>query len=160
MNKLLLVIDCQESFVNKYTKKYVTKIDELVKAKKYNFIAFTKFINNNESLFYKKLKYEGCMNEEQQRIVIDTNQNKIFNKYIYSAVNEELKKYLKDNNINEIHLCGFDTDACVQKTAIDLFENNIDVYVLKDYCMSSAGVKVHNFAIKNLQRLIGKESVI
>lgn len=118
------------------------------------------FASNILTYLHKFVNMLICMNEEEQKVVIDTNQNKIFNKYIYSAVNEELEKYLKDNNIDEIHLCEFDTDACVQKTAIDLFENNIDVYILKDYCMSSAGVEVHNFAIKNLQRLIGKEYVI
>ena len=30
----------------------------------------------------------------------------------------------KENKIKDIYLCGIDTDACVLKTAIDLFENN------------------------------------
>ncbi|MBQ3146043.1 MAG: isochorismatase family protein [Clostridia bacterium] len=160
MKSLLLVIDCQQSFINKHTKKYVNKIETLIKSKKYDFIAFTKFINSAENVFYKKLNYKGCMNEEQQKIVIDTNSYKIFNKSIYSAMNEELELYIRDNNIKEVYLCGFDTDACMQKTAIDMFEKNIDVFVLKDYCMSSAGKKTHNFAIKNLQRLIGKKYII
>lgn len=61
-----------------------------------------------------------------------------FDKKIYTAVNDELKDYIRENDISQIYLCGFDTDACIQKTAIDLFEQNYDVYVLKDYCMSHA----------------------
>ena len=85
---------------------------------------------------------------------------KVFDKNIYTAVNDELKKYIQKNNISKIYLCGFDTDACVQKTAIDLFEQNYDVYVLKDYCMSHLGKETHDFHINNLARLIGKDRII
>ena len=85
---------------------------------------------------------------------------KVINKKIYSALNEELKEYIKSNSINQIYLCGFDTDACIQKTAIDLFEQNYDVYVLKGYCMSHAGKETHDFYINNLKRLIGKDKII
>lgn len=100
------------------------------------------------------------MTKEQQEIVINTKQYKIIDKKIYSALNKELEEYISKNNIDEIYLCGFDTDACVQKNAIDLFENNYDVYVLKDYCMSHIGIELHNVIINNLCRLIGKEKII
>ena len=38
-----------------------------------------------------------------------------------------------ENHIEQIYLCGIDTDACVFKTALDLFENEYDVYVLEKY---------------------------
>lgn len=99
------------------------------------------------------------MTKEQQKIVIDTENNKIFDKKIYTAVNDELKDYIRENDISEIYLCGFDTDACVQKTAIDLFEQNYEVYVLKDYCMSHRGEELHNIIIDNLKRLIGTDRI-
>lgn len=100
------------------------------------------------------------MTKEGQAIAINTKNNKVFDKNIYTAVNDELKKYIQKNNISKIYLCGFDTDACVQKTAIDLFEQNYDVYVLKDYCMSHLGKETHDFHINNLARLIGKDRII
>ena len=160
MNSLLLVIDCQKGFINNYTRQYVDKINELIDCKKYDFVAFTRFINNEESIFSKKLNYKGCINEDDQEIVIDTKGYKVFDKNIYSAVNEELEQYIKQNDINEVYLCGFDTDACIQKNAIDLFERNMEVYVLKDYCMSSEGIENHDFTIENLKRLIGYRYVI
>ena len=78
-----------------------------------------------------------------------------FNKSIYSAVNKELLNY-----IEEIYLCGIDTEACILKTAFDLFEKEYDVYVLKDYCASTLGVKRHNNAIAILKRNIGEKSII
>ena len=160
MNKLLLVIDVQKGFINENTKDVLPKIEEMVEKKEFEYIAFTRFINNVDSNWYKKLAYKGCMNKEEQDIVIDTHDYKIFNKRIYSALNDELREFIKENDIKQIYLCGFDTDACVQKTALDLFENGYDVYVLKDYCMCSKGVELHNIIINNLKRLIGIDKII
>ena len=64
------------------------------------------------------------MTEEDRRIVIDTKDNRVLEKRTYTALTPELMTYLKENKIKDIYLCGIDTDACVLKTAIDLFENN------------------------------------
>lgn len=160
MNKLLLVIDVQKDFINENTKSILSKIKELVNSDKFENIAFTRFINDVNSIWYKELNYRGCLTEEQQQIIIDTKEYKIFDKKIYSSLNDELKSYLLENNIDEIYLCGFDTDACVSKTALDLFESNYNVYVLKDYCMSHESVELHNVYINNLSRLIGKDKII
>lgn len=160
MSKLLLVIDVQKDFINENTSKTLRKINMLVDSKKYDIIAFTRFINDEDSVWYKELNYKGCMTKEQQEIVIDTKNYKVFDKRIYTALNEELKQFITENNIKEIYLCGFDTDACVQKTALDMFEQNYDVYILKDYCMSHIGEETHNTYINNMKRLIGKDRVI
>ena len=160
MSKLLLAIDVQKDFINEQTLKTLNKIKRLIDSKKYDIVAFTRFINDEDSIWYKKLNYKGCMTKEGQAIAINTKNNKVFDKNIYTAVNDELKKYIQKNNISKIYLCGFDTDAGVQKTAIDLFEQNYDVYVLKDYCMSHLGKETHDFHINNLARLIGKDRII
>ncbi len=69
-------------------------------------------------------------------------------------------KYISENNINYIYLCGIDTDACVMKTAVDLFENGLNVKVIENYCMSHSGKKIHKSAIKMLKKLIGNKNVI
>ena len=106
------------------------------------------------------MNYKGCMTKEQQEIAIDTKNYRIFDKRIYTALNDELKQFIDENNIDEIFLCGFDTDACVYKTALDLFENNYNIYVLENYTMSHKGLELHNIFINNLKRLIGKDNVI
>lgn len=160
MNKLLLVIDAQKDFINDNTKPYLYRIQKLIENNEYEKIAFTKFINSKDSIWYSKLNYKGCMTEEEQAIMLDTKNNKVFEKTIYSALNKELIEYIEENNIGQIYLCGFDTDACVQKTAIDLFENNYEVFVLSDYCMSHTGKELHDIFISDLKRLIGKGYVI
>lgn len=157
---LLLVIDVQKNFINKNTLDIPNKIDNLINKDIFNYMVFTKYINNENSNFYKVLKYKGCINEEDQKIVIDTRNNKVLEKTTYTAVNDELIDYIKNNNINTIYLCGIDTDACVLTTAINLFENNYNVKVIKNCCMSHSGKKYHNYAIKILKKLIGKNSII
>ena len=160
MKKLLLVIDCQKAFISSYTEKYIKKIDDLIRNSVYSDIIFTKLKNNNQSPFYNLLKYEKCLNDDDCKIMIDYNNAKVIEKETYSAVNKELLKYISENNIDEIYLCGFDTDGCVLKTAFDLFEKSIKTYILQDYCMSSGGENYHNEAIDILKRSIGENYII
>lgn len=49
-NILLLVIDCQNAFINEFTKSYADKISNLVNSKVYKYVAFTKYINTEKFL--------------------------------------------------------------------------------------------------------------
>ncbi len=159
-NSLLLVVDVQRNFINENTKSLISKINELIKNSNYNYIAFTKFINDENSNFYKSIDFKGCMNEYDREIVIETKDYRIFEKRTYTALTNELKDYLNEKNIGVVNLCGIDTDACVLKTALDLFDNNYNVKVLKDYCMSHSNLENHNMAIHLLERLIGKDNIV
>ena len=160
MNKLLLIIDLQKGFINDNTKNIPNAIEELLNKNIFNYVIFTKYINDEDSIFYKKLNYKGCMSSEDRNIVIDTKNYKIMEKRGYTALNDELKDYIKENNIEKICVCGLDTDACVLKTAIDLFENEYNVKVIKDLCMSHSGIEMNDSAINILSKMIGKDNVI
>ena len=160
MNKLLLIIDLQKDFINEYTQFLPKKISELIERNDYKNVVFTRFINDKNNVCYKRLKYTGCIEESGKKIVIDTQNNEIVDKSTYTALTENIIKYIKNNKIDEIYLCGIDTECCVLKTAFDMFENLYNVYVLKDYCASIHGTEVHNNAIKLLERNIGKEYII
>lgn len=160
MNSLLLIIDLQKVFINKNTRKLPKKINKIINDKKYNKIAFTRFNNFDDSIYVKKLKWKKCINVDDKKIMIDIGNNKVFNKYVYSAVNEEFIKFIKENNITNIYLCGIDIECCVLKTAFDLFELGYNVYVLKDYCTCTHGIIRKNNALKIIKRCIGKDNVI
>lgn len=157
---LLLIIDLQSDFINKNTKDLPRKIEKELAKNKFDFYGFTMFINDINSLFFTKLNYKGCMDEKEKCLVVNNRNYPIFKKNIYSALNGELKTFIKENGITSIYLCGIDTDACVLKTALDLFENNYNVFVIESLCMSHSGRKNHDFAIKLLKKLIGNEYVI
>ena len=160
MNKLLLVIDLQNAFINEHTKNLPNKIKEIIDNKQYDKVVFTRFIKKKDSIYVKKLAWNKCINEEEKKIVINVGENKIIDKFVYTAINKELINYIKENKIEDIYLCGIDTECCVLKTAFDLFELGYNVYVLKDYCASTLGMERHNNAIEILKRNIGKEYII
>lgn len=157
---LLLVIDLQKSFINDNTFEIPLKVEKLIRNNNFDYVAFTKFINFDTCNFNTVLNYKGCMSEEERNIVIDTGNNKIFCKSVYTALNNELIDYINDNNINMIYVCGIDTEACVLKTAIDLFENNYNFRVIENCSMSHSGKEFHEFAIRMLKKLVGEQNII
>lgn len=160
MKSLLLVIDLQNAFINEHTQELPNKIKEIIESNQYDKIAFTRFINFEDSIYVKKLGWKRCINDEDKRIIIDTKDNKIFDKSIYSAVNNELIEYINKNAITDVYLCGIDTECCVLKTAFDLFELGYNVYVLKDYCYCMHGIDRNNNALEILKSNIGKDYIV
>jgi nicotinamidase-related amidase len=59
---------------------------------------------------------------------------------------------------DEMHLCGFDTEACVYKTAMDLIEHNIRPIILRDYCYSTDN-EMHAMGLKILEKNIGAQNI-
>ena len=154
MKKLLLVIDFQNAFINHNTINAKNDIPELVRSGKFNEILFTRFINSRENPVYKKLNWRGCMDEESKSICMNTNGYNVIDKDTYSAFSESICEYIKDKKIEEIYLCGIDIECCVLVTALNLFENNYNVHVLKDYVYCLNGEKCKTNALDILARNI------
>ena len=157
---LLLVIDLQNEFINKNTSKSIENITSLINSNKYDKILFTKFINDENNPTYKKLNYRGCISEDSKKICIDINNYDVLEKNTYTAYNNELKNYIKRNNIDNIYICGIDIECCVLVTALNLFENNYNVYVLKDYVYCTQGEERKNNALNILKSNIGKDNIL
>ena len=160
MNSLLLIIDVQNDFINENTKHILNKIENLINEGKYDNIVFTRYINSYDNICYKKLDFTGCLTEEGQKIAIDSKNYKVIDKDMYTSYVDELKYYLDKNDISKIYLCGIDTECCVLKTALDLFEAGYDTYVLKDYCAATFGKQAHDNAIELLKRNIGENYIM
>lgn len=67
MRSLLLVIDLQNIFINDHTSKLPNKIKEIIDNNKYDNVAFTKFVNFEDSIFVKKLNWRGCIQDEDKK---------------------------------------------------------------------------------------------
>ncbi len=160
-NKMLLVIDVQKAFINKYTNNIPKMIEEHIIKNEYNVIVLGKFINNLDSRFVKKLQWTRCIDENDTEIVLENYRKfPIIERTAYSVYNNQLELLLKENDIDTVYLCGLDTDACVLKTAVDLFENNYNVKVIEKLCASSGGIEYHNEGVNLLKRFIGKNNII
>lgn len=160
LNKLLLVIDLQNGFINQNTEDLKQKIKKLIEDNMYEKVLFTRFINVLESIWVKKLNYTGCLTKEEQALAIETKYCDIIDKYLYTAVNDKLVRYIKENKIDKIYICGIDTECCVLQTALDLFEDNYDIYILKDYCRCMHGEIENNQALEIIGRNIGENRII
>ncbi|MBO7508663.1 MAG: cysteine hydrolase [Alphaproteobacteria bacterium] len=145
MPKALLIIDVQKSAISK--PELVKKVENL--QYEYDTVYVAKFNNTNSPLL-KFLDWNGFENPELAFTPKDG--AIVYDKIIFSAFLPEMKKF------DEIHICGFDTDAGVYKTAMDLIENNIRPIILKDYCYSETQ-ELHNMAMELLKRNIGIKNI-
>lgn len=160
MKELLLVIDAQQDFINESTQEALENLKKLLESQKYEHVIFTKFVNSEKGLLYERLGYHGCITSPSIDFVVDTKDFPVIEKSIYSAVNQELLQYIKKHQIDHIVIAGFDTDACVFKTCLDLFELGYHVSIIQDCCGAHDGKSVHEYTIQRFKRLIGKDNVI
>lgn len=141
MKRALLIIDVQKSAVIK--PEIAQKIEKL--QYEYDVIFVSKFTNKNSPLL-NLLNWSGY--DDEELAFKPKNNAFIYTKTGYSSYLPEMKEF------EEIHICGFDTDACIYKTAMDLAEIGVRPVVLKDYCFS-ANQEFHDMGLKLLERNIG-----
>jgi len=146
MKKALLIIDAQKSAVIK--PEIVQNIEKL--QYEYDTVYVSKYTNTDSPLL-ELLDWSGY--EDETLVFTPKKDAIIFKKTGYSSFLPEMKDF------SEIHLCGFDTEACVYKTAMDLIEHNIRPLVLKDYCYSS-DEQMHQMGLKILEKNIGARNII
>ncbi|UUD35257.1 isochorismatase family protein [Mycoplasmopsis caviae] len=149
--------------IQQHTKKS-QKIVKLSNNNYFDIKVASQFINNENSPYEEILKWTKLRNKDEIDLVSGLKFDAIIRKNTYTFWTSELKEKLKKLNNGElpkeIYLCGIDTDCCVLKTAVDIFENNIRPIVIKDFCASNGGIKQHNAGLKVLERLIGKNNII
>lgn len=158
--KVLLIVDVQNGFINEKTKHIPFLVEKLQYS--YDFVIATRFINLPDSPYRRLIKWshlspgtdevELAFKPKEDVIIID--------KYIYSCVDDYFMRLLMDQKIDSVDICGIDTDICVTKCAVDLFERNITPFVLKDYCATHANSDIQNSALVILSRYIGKSQII
>lgn len=160
--KCLMVIDVQNGFVTSETSYIVPKIESLMDKFKDDMVIATKFVNTENSGFTDIMKWEELKESPETDLLesIERRAKIVVEKNIYSACNQEVLNILQDYDIEEVYIVGIDTDCCVLKTAIDLFEKNIRPIVLTEYCASTGGIESHRAAIKVLERTIGIEQIV
>lgn len=160
MKKALLIVDVQKGFINDKTLHIPALVEEL--QYQYDFVIATRFINLPDSQFRRLIKWdrlspdsediELAFNLKEGAIVVD--------KYIYTCIDDEFVTMLKEHGVTAVDVCGIDTDICVTKCAVDLFERDITPFVLKDYCATHAGLDLQEAALEILARYIGRLQIV
>ena len=155
----ILIIDVQNYFINVHTRDLPKKIAAHVRDARYDYVLFTKFVNNKNSNFVKMLGWDKCNSapdtdicSELSGLVNKENAN-VFEKHTLSAFkNPKLKKFLDANTVTKLYICGTDSEACVLSSAFEAFDFGFDVQILKELCASSNGKDFHEYARTIIER--------
>lgn len=84
------------------------------------------------------------------------NKGNLFKKSTYgSFTDNKVLNMLRKNKIKEVYIMGIQTENCVLTFARDAFDRGFKVIVLKDYCASDAGTKLHKAALEIIGENIG-----
>lgn len=167
---IVLVIDMQHGFCTSDSCEETYRKAEAFILKNFDkYYIFSKFINADKSPFREILHWRKMTKDTRDTDIAltlsPTIHFPIFDKNFYGiAQNEEVLSHLKSLNdrglLGSLYVIGVDTDCCILKTAIDLFESGINVKVIKDLCNSSGGNKYHEAGLLCLERLIGRDNII
>ncbi len=145
MTKALLIVDVQSYFIKSAPQDFATRIVEHIKKTNYNYLVFTAFRNSPNSIFRKNLKWTECQEDKDTELPSEfksfISDNIFESRDTYSALkSKKIRNYLDKNHVNELDICGIDTDACVLATAFEAFDLGFKVSVLYDLCFSSANL--------------------
>ncbi len=161
MKDLLLIIDMQEGF--RFTESEII-LPNILKLRRsfQGKIVFLKFINEKNSLFERQLKWFKFQNKKDQELFseLQAMDNIQLEHNNYTVLNNKLREFIKENNITKIYLAGIYTDVCIIKTAMDLFDEEIKTFVIKDACNSLHGRNNHDSAIDSLKHILGEKQII
>lgn len=144
---ILLVVDLQREFRD--TDGQYERILNWVKTVKgYDKIIATKCLNSVDSPFVKYENWYDCIDSVCE---LEFQADKVIEKYGYGLID-----YSKLSKTDTYDIVGFNTDACVLKVALDLFDRNYNFSVLTEYCYSSNGLEHHKYGVELLRRLMSK----
>lgn len=154
MASVLLIVDVQKGFVTDCSRHVVAPIEKL--QQRFAHVIATKFYNPDPSPFRDILGYDKLApgSPETSLAFLPAPGAIIVERPLYTCVNEELRRQLQRMDATEVYVCGIATEACVLKTALDLFEDNLRCWILRDLCASDQGDKYHIMALELIGKLI------
>jgi nicotinamidase-related amidase len=159
MTEPLLIVDVQRGFVNDFTQHLPGRIARLIDTHDFEPILFTRFVNTPGSPYQRLLDWHACAGPPETDIVPElaayATQANVFDKLGLTGMPTALAERLERDRIDEINVVGMDTDMCVLKIALDLFDADIEPIVLVDCCASTAGLQAHLAGLSILSRNIG-----
>jgi nicotinamidase-related amidase len=155
----LLVVDVQNGFINPFTQHIPDRIRRLIDTADYGPILFTRFVNSGDSPYRRLLRWDACSEPPDTELVPALASvpcpSDVYAKHGLTGVPAELADRLRQDRIQQISVAGIDTDMCVLKIAMDVFDLGIEPVILVDCCASTAGLQAHLAGLAILSRNIG-----
>lgn len=148
--KVLLVVDLQPEFRDS-DGQYDRILKFVRTTKDYDKIVATKCYNDVDSPFIKYDCWHDCLGKVEE---LEFKPDETIAKISYGLTTYSLLSLKHSYDI-----IGFNTDCCVQKIAMDMFDRGYDFRVLSQYCYSSLGLQAHLRGVESLKINIGKAFV-
>ena len=159
----LVVVDVQVGFINNFTHHIPDRIVRLVERGEHGPLLFTKFVNVPGSPYRRFLAWDECSGPPETDLVptIQTlaNKGRVFEKRGFTGLPQDLSDHLGELAPDEVAVVGIDTDMCVLKVALDIFDRGIKPVVLTDCCASTMGAPAHLAGLAILSRNVGPEQL-
>ena len=163
----LLLVDVQHGFINDFTRHIPERVARLVERdrerKQYDPILATRFINIDGGPFRRFLDWHGSAVPPETDLVPEissyVDEARIFSKPGSAGMSPELVIWLQEHAVERVTLAGIDTDMCVLKIALDIFDLGIEPIILVDCCASTAGLQSHLAGLAVLARNIGADKL-
>lgn len=158
--RVLIVVDAQKGFVTPSSEPVLGLLETL--QSQFDRVILTKFHNPDPSPFRRILNYcELAPDSEDAGLAIVPRQDAVIvSRALYTCITAELLDILRTWGVDEVYMAGIATEACVLKTALDLFEADIRPIVIADACASDKNDRFHTMAIELITSLIGTENVV
>jgi nicotinamidase-related amidase len=155
----LLVVDVQRGFLNQYTHHLPERVARLVRTHRFDPIYFTRFENPPGGPYRRFLDWHHCERPPETELAPELARmaapERVFSKPGYAGLPDALAGVLRNAGIERVTVVGLDTDMCVLKVVMDLFDLAIEPLVLVDCCASTAGLQAHLAGLAVLTRNIG-----
>jgi nicotinamidase-related amidase len=159
MTEPLLVVDVQQGFINEFTEHIPARIARLLELGDYDPVLFTVFVNTDDSPYRRLLDWHASAEPPETEIADElraaTRHGGVYEKHGLTGLPDELTERLRSEGWEQISIVGIDTDMCVLKIAMDVFDLGIEPVVLVDCCASTAGLQAHLAGLAILSRNIG-----
>jgi nicotinamidase-related amidase len=142
--KALIIVDVQEAFLKEHNCHIVENIKNLIVDVKYDAYVEAVFFAEKNSLWEKQQDWY-CPKDQNTKTVSSIN-DLLKDKNCLSMIkstrsvfggDKDLVSYLKERNIEEIHLVGTETNDCVLATAFSAFDLGFAVYLIEECCESA-----------------------
>jgi nicotinamidase-related amidase len=155
----LLIVDVQNGLLNDFTRHVPKRIVRLIERGEWEPLIFTRFVNTGDSPYQRFLDWHACAGPPETELADELGpflrRGRVFTKQGRTGLPGDARDYLREQGFNRINVVGIDTDMCVLKSAMDIFDMNIQPIVLADCCASTLGAYAHLAGLAILSRNIG-----
>jgi len=163
---ILLVVDVQHDFMAPETAHLPARIEALSEG--YRRVLATRFVNHPRSLWVTEVDCVKCMpgTAGVQLAFRPRAPLTVVDKGGYGLLGAALQPALEAlaaagvERGDEVDVCGLDTDACLLKTALDLFDLGFRLRILIDACASGNGQDYHRRAEEIIRRQLGAKALV